>query len=108
MSDNPQVYHISRKYTASNPTHYSGFDGYRLIEQFPHCGNNSVHVYVMFAVKYLLRLGRKDEIRTELKKAITYLARAYYTVDPDNYDPDDISISFNHFSEPQDTDRWKN
>lgn len=81
----------------ANPTHYNGTNGYEIIESFHNCGNPKVHVYVMMAIKYLLRLGKKDDIRVELKKAITYLARAYYCVDPSSFNHDDISESYRYW-----------
>jgi hypothetical protein len=79
---------------SSAPTHYDGDRGFKYLEGFPNCGNASVHNYLLFALKHLLRLGRKDDIKTDLKKAITYLARAIYTLDPASFNPDEIGASF--------------
>lgn len=89
---------VSNNPETANPTHYNGTSGYETLEAFPNCGNHKVHIYVILAIKYLLRLGKKDDIRVELKKAITYLARAYYCVDPSNFNPEDISESFKDWS----------
>lgn len=82
------------KPSVSAPAHYNGDSGFKYMEEFPNCGNPSIHIYVLFALKHLLRLGKKNDVRSELKKAITYLARAYYIADKSNYESDDISVSF--------------
>jgi hypothetical protein len=84
-------------YRVPNNVKYSGATGFKTIENFPHCGNDQVHIYVIFALKYLLRLGKKDDIRTELKKAIDYLARAYYIVDPSTFKPEDLTDTFKDY-----------
>jgi hypothetical protein len=82
---------------SSAPTHYEGDRGFKYLEGFPNCGNANVHHYILFALKHLLRLGKKDPVRTELKKAIDYLARAYYMADPTTFNPDDLSVNFKNW-----------
>lgn len=76
------------------PPHYNGDRGFQYLEQFPNCGNANVHICILFALKHLIRLGKKDDIKTDLKKAITYLARAIYTLDPASFNSDEIGASF--------------
>jgi hypothetical protein len=87
----------STSYQVPNEIKYSGTAGFETIENFPHCGDDRVHVYVILALKYLIRLGKKDDIRTELKKAIDYLARAYYIADPVNFNPEDLTKTFKDY-----------
>jgi hypothetical protein len=91
MTDTPNRYLV----TLNNP--YEGTKGYKIIENFPHCGDDKIHLYVIFALKYLIRLGKKEDVRKELKKAIAYLARAYYLADVDNFKPDDLTETFKDY-----------
>jgi hypothetical protein len=86
------------KINPAAPTHYDGAKGFDYLEGFPNCGNAKVHHYVLLALKHLLRLGRKDELRIDLNKAIVYLARAIYVIDPANFNVDEIARTFKGWS----------
>jgi hypothetical protein len=62
------------KEQVNHPEHYGGADNpyevIKVLEAWEHLG-----FHVLTAIKYLGRLGKKDDVVQELKKAVWYLNR---------------------------------
>lgn len=65
----------------NHPRHYMSESGLEVIDVIESFGLDRDH-YLACAIKYILRAGKKDDFKQDVKKAIWYLERRVHTIKP--------------------------